>query len=71
MNTKIALSALGLAMVIVTPAFAQKPTHRVSPAAYASATEPHLTGGRVIGTDPDPSIRFELERDAPTYTSGN
>lgn len=72
MNTKVALSALGLAMLIATPAFAQKPAHRAAPAPYASATEPVIVSeGRVVGTDPDPSIRFELERDSATYTTSN
>jgi hypothetical protein len=24
-----------------------------------------------VGTDPDANIRFELNRDAPTYSTGN
>ena len=71
MNTKFALSALGLALVIATPAFAQKHSHRASPVA-ASAAEPLVTSeGRVVGTDPDPSIRSELQRDWTTYTTSN
>ncbi len=72
MNTKTALSALGLAMLIATPALAQKPAHRAPAAAYASATPLVVAPeGRVIGTDPDPSIRFELGRDYTTYLGGN
>src|ERR1035438_2881245 len=71
MNSKMTLIALGLATLVATPAFAQKPTHRAYAAdAYASAvTQPVVTEGRVIGTDPDPSIRSELQRDSST--SGN
>ncbi|HEU5274193.1 MAG TPA: hypothetical protein VFU97_11070 [Xanthobacteraceae bacterium] len=71
MNSKFALSALGLAMLIATPAFAQKPAHRAAPAPYASATAPMADGQFVVGTDPDPSIRFELLRDSSTYTTSN
>lgn len=71
MNTKFALSALGLAMLIATPAFAQKPAHRAAPAPYASAVAPMADGQFVVGTDPDPSIRFELQRDSSTYTTSN
>jgi hypothetical protein len=72
MNSKFALSALGLAMLIATPAFAQKPAHRAAPAPYASAAVPVMANGQfVLGTDPDPSIRFELLRDSSTYTTSN
>jgi hypothetical protein len=30
-----------------------------------------VSDDRVIGTDPDPSIRSELARDASTYSSTN
>ncbi len=71
MTAKITLSALGLAMLIATPAFAQKPVHRAATAPYARAAAPVLAEGRFVGTDPDPSIRFELQRDAATYTTSN
>ncbi len=72
MNAKIALTALGLGLLIATPAMAQKPTHRASPAPSASAAETSvLSEGRLVGTDPDPSIRFELRRDSSTYTTSN
>ena len=70
---KTMITVLGLATLIATPAFAQKPTHRASAGAYASAAQPApvVSNGYNVGTDPDPSIRFELERDAPTYSVGN
>jgi hypothetical protein len=68
MNTKIVLTAFGLAALIATPAFAQKHAHRApADGPYASVVE----NGRAIGTDPDPQIRFELERDSSTYTTTN
>jgi hypothetical protein len=73
MNTKIVLTAFGLAALLATPAFAQKHHHRAyAPGPYASVNAPNAVEGQtVIGTDPDPQIRFELERDSSTYTSTN
>ena len=74
MKTNMVLTVLGLATLVATPAFAQKPTHRAAnTGAYASTARPApiVSEGHYIGTDPDPSIRFELERDAPTYSSTN
>jgi hypothetical protein len=75
MKTKMVLTVIGLAALVATPAFAQKPTHRAAAnnGAYASAAQPApiVSNGYNVGTDPDPSIRFELERDAPTYSVGN
>lgn len=74
MNSKIVLTVLGLAALVVTPALAQKPTHRAHASeVYASdaAMRPVVSDNHVIGTDPDPSIRSELARDASTYTSTN
>ena len=69
--------ALGLAALVATPAFAQKPTHHVNTngnnGPYASAVHPApvTSSGYNVGTDPDPSIRFELSRDSATYSSTN
>jgi hypothetical protein len=69
------LTALGLAALVATPAFAQKPTHRANNnGAYASAAQQPASvtsNGYNVGTDPDPSIRFELSRDSATYSSTN
>jgi hypothetical protein len=72
MKTKMVLTVLGLAALVATPAFAQKPTHRAANA-YASAAQPApvTSSGYNVGTDPDANVRFELERDAPTYSMGN
>jgi hypothetical protein len=74
MNTKMVVTVLGLATLVATPAFAQKPTHHAANGAYASTVQQPASvasNGYNVGTDPDPSIRFELERDAPTYSMGN
>ena len=73
MKTKMVFTLLGLAALVATPALAQKPTHRAyAPAALASGAAPMATShGYAVGTDPDASIRFELNRDAPTYSMGN
>ena len=75
MTTKTVVTVLGLATLVAMPAFAQKPTHRAHAMdAYASASEqgaPIGSGGFRSGTDPDANIRFELNRDAPTYSTGN
>jgi hypothetical protein len=74
MNTKMAFTLLGLATLVATPAFAQKPTHHAANnGAYASTAQPApvTSGGYNVGTDPDPSIRFELSRDSATYSTTN
>ena len=70
---KTMITVLGLAALVATPAFAQKPTHRANADAYASVAHPApvVSYGYNVGTDPDRNIRFELERDTPTYSMGN
>ena len=72
MKTKMMLTALGLAALVATPAFAQKPTHQAS-GPYASVAQPApIVGyGYAVGTDPDANVRFELNRDVTTYSVGN
>ena len=73
MKTKMVLTVLGLATLVATPAFAQKPTHHAATGPYASVAQPApiVSNGSNVGTDPDANVRFELNRDAPTYTTGN
>jgi hypothetical protein len=75
MNSKVILTVLGLAALVATPAFAaKKAAHRAASEASASDAammRPVVSDDRVIGTDPDPSIRSELARDASTYSSTN
>ncbi len=52
-----------VAILVATPAFAQAPTMDLS---RPGVTTPHAVygpGGKVIGTDPDASIRSEILRD--------
>jgi hypothetical protein len=73
MNSKVILTVLGLAALVATPALAAKRTAHRAPASVAGDTmmRPVVSDDRVIGTDPDPSIRSELARDASTYSSTN
>jgi hypothetical protein len=70
-NAKIVLSAIAMAALVATPAFAQKSRHHYVPAHLYNSTAPAVTGnavvgpdGRVIGADPDAQIRSELQRDS-------
>ena len=75
MNTKIILTVLGMAALVASPALAKKPLHRAHAqdvsAGDAAMMRPVVSDDRVIGTDPDASIRSELARDASTYSSTN
>ncbi len=70
MKTKMVLTAFGIATLLASPAFAQKPRAHVS-APFASAAASVWYEGRVIGADPDPRVRFELQRDATIYNGNN
>ncbi len=70
MTVKMVITALGLAAFIATPAFAQKQKPRQA-APVASTTMATSADGRVIGTDPDARVRFELQRDWEIYTGNN
>ena len=73
MNSKVILTVLGLTALVATPALAAKKAAHRAPASVASDTmmRPVVNDDRVVGTDPDPSIRSELARDATTYSSTN
>jgi hypothetical protein len=69
LNPKIVLSAIALAALVATPAFAQKThKHHNVPAQLYNSTAPVAGNavvapdGRVIGADPDASIRGDLQR---------
>jgi hypothetical protein len=53
---KTLLSAVAVATIIASPAFAQK-APKVSPNAV-------VVDGQAVGQDPDPNIRFQLRREA-------
>jgi hypothetical protein len=74
LNTKLVLSAVGIAL-LATPAFAQR-THRqvVHPTQsqiQVPSNDVVQYGDRVIGADPDPQIRTELSRDGANSISGD
>jgi len=74
MTSKTLLSVLGLAAFVATPALAHKPVHHgyaSGPYASVAAPAPAVVGGRVVGTDPDANIRFELQRDWQTSQGAN
>jgi hypothetical protein len=65
LNTKLALSALGVAL-LATPSFAdnlyRQPSDQTKQFQGRSIDEV-VVDGQVIGADPDPRIRGELSRD--------
>ena len=72
MNPKIILSAIALAALVATPAFAKARKHATDnvPAHLYNSTAP-VSGnavvgpdGRVIGADPSAAIRGDLVRDS-------
>jgi hypothetical protein len=75
MTSKSLFIALGLAALVATPALAAKKAvhhnYNYAPDAYASATAPVVEGTTYVGTDPDPAIRSELQRDWPTSIGAN
>jgi hypothetical protein len=75
MNLKRLMAAAAVAGLFGTPALAatQAQRHaRVPQQPYAASQDPVTApDGQAIGADPDPSIRFELNRDSSTYTGEN
>jgi len=77
-NSKRVVTAVALAALLATPAFAKTRKHQ--PQQPAAATQGLYNrvdsnavvnwDGVVIGADPDPSIRAYLLRDDPTRLSG-
>jgi hypothetical protein len=73
MNTKFKrlMTAAAVAVLFGTPALAASHTQRhvrAHQAPYAASHTVTAPDGQVIGADPDRSVRFELNRDAPNYT---
>jgi uncharacterized protein YdeI (BOF family) len=71
---KVFMTALVLAALVTTPAFAAKKRNTISPqatAAYASVDQNYngvdrdtvFVNGRIVGRDPDPNVRLMLMRD--------
>jgi len=66
-NLKVLLSAVALAALLAAPAVAKSRTqahHTASTQAPRNSTgvRDYVTG-EVLGTDPDPRVRYELKRD--------
>src|SRR5258708_36161403 len=72
MNFKRLMAAAAVAALFGTPALAASHAqrHERVPQAPYAASHDTVTApdGRVIGADPDPAIRFELNRAANHYT---
>jgi uncharacterized membrane protein YgcG len=73
-NLKVIASAVALATVVTAPAVAKSHTRQhAAPALYGAPALAYSNysnytvfqpqGNRVLGTDPDPRIRFEILRD--------
>ena len=65
-------AVLGVAALVATPALASTAHHKAKAKSYdAYASQPQLQQphelygweGQLLGTDPDPNIRFQLQRD--------
>jgi hypothetical protein len=67
-NLEVLMSAIGLAALVSTPVLAKQRAHNGHPAPAQSSISSAVVSaeGRVIGADPDPAIRFEIQRDWPS-----
>ena len=68
MTTKFILTVAAMAVLVASPALAQRAPR--SPAPFVPGLQqggdPNVSvNGRAVGRDPDPNIRFELRRQAP------
>jgi hypothetical protein len=66
-NLKVVLSAVALAALMAPPAVAKPRTqpHQTAPTQVhrnTTGVRDYVTG-EVLGTDPDPRVRYELKRD--------
>jgi hypothetical protein len=59
---KALIATAAVATLIAAPAFAQAPPKNV-PAPAVNPNAVVAPGGKIIGADPDPNIRFEILRD--------
>jgi hypothetical protein len=57
-------TAAAVAVIVASPAFAQstRGSQRPSQAQQPAASYEVYAGGRRLGTDPDPNVRFEMLR---------
>ncbi len=68
LKMKLALSAVAVAM-LATPALAQRSHPQVQQQVQSWSDGPNavIAGGRYQGTDPDPNVRLQLEKDGGDY----
>ena len=66
-NIKVLLSAVALTALVAAPAVAKSRTqpHHTAPTQVlrSSTGVRDYVGGEILGTDPDPRVRYELRRD--------
>jgi hypothetical protein len=62
-TVKKLVTALALATIAASPAFAKPPRSQSSAAAVTADPYTVIAYGEVVGRDPDPNIRFQLIRD--------
>jgi hypothetical protein len=64
-NPKVVVSAVALAALVTAPAVAKSHTrqHAAPVLAHSNHTVFQAQGNRVLGTDPDPQVRLEMQRD--------
>jgi hypothetical protein len=60
---KTFIATVALATLIAAPAFAQAPSTNTQPPGVTNPNAVVAPGGKIIGVDPDPNIRFEILRD--------
>ena len=57
------IATVALATLIAASAFAQAPSTNVAPPGVTNPNAVVAPGGKIIGVDPDPNVRFEILRD--------
>jgi hypothetical protein len=71
-SLKMMLTAVSLAAVVASPAFAKPRSHvQAQQPAVVSSDAVVAPNGRVIGADPDANIRAEMLRDFQTSEGAN
>jgi hypothetical protein len=60
---KAFIATVALATLIAAPAFAQAPSTNLPAPGVTNPNAVLAPGGKIIGADPDPNIRFEILRD--------
>jgi hypothetical protein len=63
MKTTILLSAVALAVFVAAPAVAKSRTQHHAALVPAQSNSAIIQFGKVLGTDPDPNVRFAIMRD--------